>query len=500
MYLGLLLKGLGYIFMGNISSPFLQWPRRIICRQCEKGLKRFLSEMRANIIRDHKIILLLCRRMEWFHYLPIEIWHRIIEFGVNTKNILCLKLVSKRFKSLVEKAHDPNEYKGRHFKWNIQCGHMKEITRLLQDERILVGMNVCRYFYYICAFGDLQMVKSVIDDPRVNPNFGRNPPIVVAYLYGKMNIVDFLFDHEKVDLQSDQIRIFSHRVECLNLLERVALSPRVNLNDRCFRQIYRTTIERGRISFLKKLLEKYASRYSAEMIDDAVYYVLCNEQVLNLLLDSPIVDSASLGMRTGIYRKGLKVCMGQGFLETAEKILVKGIQLGTMNFYGGSKKFDKRILELVLKSPNVTLENYFHRVPLDDEELVKVILKNCSTLDLRCKLFQEALVQRKGDIVKHLVKSGYLNLSNLSFGKMFGEEPSPEAIKFALDDLGITLSKIQCREAFSLAIDEGDGELLEFLLSSERIIKQLPLEFIKNQLLPDLCDRKEMADIILKFV
>lgn len=52
----------------------------------------------------------------------------------------------------------------------MECGHTQEVERLLKDERILDRVNKYHYFYYVCAFGSLEMVQSLINDPRVDHN------------------------------------------------------------------------------------------------------------------------------------------------------------------------------------------------------------------------------------------------------------------------------------------------------------------------------------------
>lgn len=59
--------------------------------------------------------------MEWFSYLPREIWERIVQLATTSKNLLSLKFVSKRFKALVESVQIPMYEEANIFDgiWNV---------------------------------------------------------------------------------------------------------------------------------------------------------------------------------------------------------------------------------------------------------------------------------------------------------------------------------------------------------------------------------------------
>ena len=168
-----------------------------------------------------------------FYKIPIEIQREIIGLVVITpKNLVSLKLVSKKFKRLVEQVYDHNEPNGIHFWYNIFHENHQEVARLLQDKCILNAFNQYNYFSDICSFGDLSTVKSLIDDPRIDPNAGDDTPILRAYRYGKMDIFEFLLNHPKVDIQSNIVDIFKTAcvmglglVESLFLNNKVSISP-----------------------------------------------------------------------------------------------------------------------------------------------------------------------------------------------------------------------------------------------------------------------------------
>lgn len=108
-------------------------------------------------------------KMSKFLDLPIEIQEQILQFTITVHNILTIKLVCKKFKLLVEKVFDHNCLEGKHFKWNIKNKHENEVKRLLQDDRIINEANNYDYFVYACGCGAMDVVKSLLYDPRIDP-------------------------------------------------------------------------------------------------------------------------------------------------------------------------------------------------------------------------------------------------------------------------------------------------------------------------------------------
>lgn len=450
--------------------------------------------------------------MDWFECLPKEIWSRIMEFtATSSKTLLSLKLVCKKFKVLVEKVYDHNEPSGKHFRWNIECGHKQEVARLLQDERILIGMNRFQYFYYLCAFGELRMVKSVIDDHRIDPNIGPKHPILAAYLYAQKDIMDFLINHLKVNLQSNLNRIYGSTILTsgyADLMERISLDERVNLDEDHIYFPACIAIESNRPLWLARLFGKYAHIYTDQIILGLITGASqCSQQVLDLLLNHTLVESAEMPMKRKIY----KVCITRGVelgcLSLVEKVLAKGIALGEVNLQHVDGTIDPKILSLLCsQSSNLTLINYCHLLVLfDDEEVIRVGL-NCSDHAFHMKLFREAILKRRGKVAT-LVTGGDLNLGrnvnfrDHNFNNIFAGLKETE-IKFAFYELGITLSRTQYMSALISSIEYEKGAILELLLSDEKILAQLPLDFIRNQLLPSLYVSKQtkMIEIISKFI
>ena len=169
------------------------------------------------------------KRMDLFESIPNEIVEEVLRFAVTAKNLTSLKLVCKRFKSLVDIVYDHNEPKGKHFQWNLQCEHHLEVARLLQDDRILAQVDQYHYLYYAVCFGELDTVELLVNDPRTNPNLGLDyHPIAMAYIYGKMDVFEFLLAHPRVTLPSFyDIENIVSKENCPGLLTRLLCSGRV---------------------------------------------------------------------------------------------------------------------------------------------------------------------------------------------------------------------------------------------------------------------------------
>ena len=165
--------------------------------------------------------------MSPFYVVPIEIQKKIIELLVTKENLLSLKLVSKKFKRLVEQVYDHNQPSGKHFWWNTTNGNHKEVARLLQDEQIMQVFNQYNYFENVC---DLELVRSLMDDPRVDPSIGRDPPILYEYGYGKMGVFEYLWNHPRVDLQVDDIFTIGSVAGMLGLVQLLLSSKRVTIS------------------------------------------------------------------------------------------------------------------------------------------------------------------------------------------------------------------------------------------------------------------------------
>lgn len=449
--------------------------------------------------------------MNLFDVLPNEILEKVLDPIVSRENISLLKLVCKRFKEVVERIYDYSGDAGRHFQWNALYGYTNEINRLLQDDRVFKDACVYKYFYYVVVSGDLQMVQSIIDDPRIDPNLYPNHdgyhPLVTAYLLGKMDVFEFLFSHPKVDrLYSwDYIHEVYNSHSCLGLLERIVLSDRLHTSDtaKTFNELKIIAYCYGRVKLWQHLAIQCPNTIEKiyNIVKTRNQYNIWNEEVLELILDDKIVQLASVQYKTEIYEIAMMACCERGFIKTAQKILDKDVIIYHLSITNLTN-YDSNVLRVLLKSIPYLECSWHMLVLLEDIEIIQLALENLK--DARFWLFRTALLDKKKDIASYIVRQSGRNMSlrKNPFDPCIFDGIELDMVRFALEDLKICLPNIQCRQLLSHVCKRRNNQLLQVLLGNEMFFNQLPISLLKQELLPFLIvnDRKELADCLYKSI
>lgn len=451
----------------------------------------------------------------FFDSIPNEILEQILGYIVSRRNLVSLKLVCKRFKQLVDYIYDPTESGGKHLLWNLECGNSLEVTRLLQDERILNNVNQGHYFYDIAVFGDLSVIKLIIDDPRIDPNMCPDSHayhhVIIAYLYGKLDVFEFLISHPKfhTKFDCDSILHASTSQNCLRLVERLVLNERIEMSsNRAICELRIFAYKYGNVNLWKYLKDKYP--YTMGYIMELLTHIPRSDQVLNTLLDDECLECSDLETRIKVYKGMITISYYNGFVDSVKKILEKGLLLEGVDVMSmdtvGSVESTIQILKLLIKCPSVKL-SYRPKtlVSLNDTELIQLVLDILP--GLHSDLLKEAVVQSRKDIVAFILKgrnrnaSQNMNLAICDLVDPFSEAP-PDMVEFILNDLGICFSCFDSRLIFRYACFRENGEIVELLLSNEKFFQQLPHSFIKDEILPSLVllGKTKLVAILSKFI
>ena len=309
-------------------------------------------------------------KMDLFTLLPLEIQKEIIEQAVTSKNLLALKLVSKRFKKLVEQIHDPNEPEGKHLKWNVWHGHQSEVARLLSDERILSGFNEYKYFHILCASSDIETIKFILGDPRVDPNIGTDPPIVMAYYYNSMDVVKTLLSHPRVDLQHNNSMIF--RMSCYqgysDLVKLLLSRASIPFDSIC--EGIKSACRGGNFKIFKLLFSPNYS-FSFDLIQsfmNEIRWSTCaNEEILAML----IAGQFDAGERVSLYKKAFHYALEHGFLDTMKRLVKEKdifFEVDYIQDFGWPRQKKIDIFKLLLHSFNTIINDHYYKglIHLDD--------------------------------------------------------------------------------------------------------------------------------------
>lgn len=452
--------------------------------------------------------------MDLFDLLPNEILVEILGQIISPQNLLSLKLVCRRFKQIVECVCDPNELEGKHFRWNVKRNNVQEVARLLQDERILNNMNHFEYFYYMVIYSDLPLIASVIDEPRVDPDLylGESQfhyhPLIRSYLYGKMDVFDFLLNHPKVNQKFtwDQIVGISLDENRPGLVERLTLAKRVTIDD----DYTIDALRRFAITFGSVNLWNFSLGYT-HILDHIVVIIeetkqVYNSQVLDEILDYELVQSADISTRFEIYKSILAICCKGKFIDSIHRVLEKGRAIGEWIIDEKTIGDNKGILKLFLKFPDtVVISSWKVLVSFDDIEIIDLCLQKFE--DAHFCLFSEAIAQGKKDIAAYILKGENKNLSeNVHFE---GHDPwqlikgmDSEMLKFILEELRVYFSKIDCIYMFNLACKSEKEMVLRCLLANDRFNSLLPHSLLKQDVVPCLLHKGKtnIASVISKFI
>lgn len=112
---------------------------------------------------------------------------------------LNIKLVTKRWLELAEKAFDPNSC--RALKRMVKTENRVAISRLLDDERCdAADHGVALRFF--CYRGDVEMVNKVLVMDRIDPSSKMNRAFETACLMGHLSIVTRLMQDARIDPSS----------------------------------------------------------------------------------------------------------------------------------------------------------------------------------------------------------------------------------------------------------------------------------------------------------
>ena len=460
------------------------------------------------------------KKMDLFGLLPTEILKEILAITATTEDLLSLKLVCKRFKTLIDLVYDHNKPDGIHFMWNMRQGNSLEVKRLLGDDRIISMANQYHYFYYAVIVGHLDTIRFLIEDSRVDPDLKPNEwkscHIVVAYLDGRMDIVDLLLDHPRINLNNSPINRYLYEIiqfGLIDLAERVY--PKLDIALYSFRHLAEFPYRHGRVHLLEYVLER-SYPHSIDEISEIVMFISPgNEQVLCILLDHPMIESADIEIKSRVYEFAIDKCLARGFTQAVKKILAKNILLGHLYVHNGHN-FDTKVLAILLESSNVNFVNpQVPLVRLGDKKLIGLFLKRHHD-KFRVQLFREALVQKNYDIATYVSKGVSKNMwfMEYSFNDLFNSV-KVEGIQFAINNLGILVSRSEYTRAFILTCDslvekrELFGELLDrddlmerikWFLTDKRVL--LTHSIIKRELLPlsGIQENKNLVHLISSFI
>ena len=349
--------------------------------------------------------------MGLFDLLPIEIQRQIIEQIVTFKNLLALKLVSKRFKKLVEQIHDPNEPEGKHLKWSLSHGYHQEVARLLRDERILKGFNENKYLDYMVRFSDVKTIKTLLDDARIDPNIGApfESPLLVACNLNRTDLVEMLLNHARVDIHFDNDQIFYRACYQGKLGLIQSLFGKTNFSPDIIYHGIKEACIGNRPQILKFLFAKYdpSPEDIIELLDVLSRFVMVKD-IMMLLLDHESTQSSNREQRSQIYSKALYTCTVWGFTDIAKRLLDERDVVFDRNsicFPAIIQKKNPETLRLCLQYPNSTFSpdyNYSDLIHFDDVELVLLALKR-GNVNIY-SLFNRAFSFQKKEMIATILK------------------------------------------------------------------------------------------------
>ena len=375
-----------------------------------------------------------------FYEIPNEIQQKIIALIVTQENLISLKLVSKKFKRLVEQVYNHNEPNGIHFWWNISNGNREEVARLLQDKYIL---NEYNYFSDICFFGDLPTVEFLINDPRVDPNTGQDHPILEAYVSNRMDIFGFLLGHPKVNLQDDRILKRACDMGITDAIKLLLSSGRMTPSPLVMMQEILHTCASGKPQVLKVLLTHSQSTFVDihRFIFEITRSGYASEDSLNILIDQECISLCDWQQMTRIYEMALYCSIAYGFMQTVKRLTSKpGVMFGEDSIcsFESIQRKDVNIQKHLVQHEYVFMSgrHYGKLVHFDDMELIRMAIeRNRGSIPF---MVNEALYCQKGGIVMDILK-------------------------------GVDLSYTHQKIVTSLACKYNQVEIVQFLLSKYKI-------------------------------
>ena len=213
--------------------------------------------------------------------IDLNSWTKVIDVGV-----------PKFVKKMIDSGQDPSYRNNFAIQWASDNGHTNVVKLLLEDPRVDPSADNNFAIRWASQNGHTKVVKVLLDDPRVDPSVGNNASIRWASNNGHIEVVRLLLNDKRVDPSADDnwaIRYASQngRVEVVKLLlDDPRVDPTVDNN-----YPIRYAAQNGYIKVVEVLLNDSRvdpSDYDNWAIKKASYYG--HIKVVKILLDDPRVD------------------------------------------------------------------------------------------------------------------------------------------------------------------------------------------------------------------
>ena len=432
--------------------------------------------------------------------MPIELQEYIFGFTVSVESILILKLVSKRFKLLVEKVFDPNYPNGRPFLWNCRKGNWKEVDRLLRDERIILQVNRYHYLVRICKYGEVSLLEYLLNHPRINSLKDNSKCLMAVVKMGHM---------EKIKL----------------LVDRIEIDPDIRF------KIMSKACKYNKPQVLKLFLDTSTTTitlaHNIRLIKQCSH--IPNEDILLLLISHRCLSLFSQASKKRIYERALEYACSFGFIKIVETILgrndVDTLEIGIPILSALYRDNACQVVKVLLQFTNGSIRGCaFSSICyiLKDPELVKLFsqfqnmqISHKSFAEMICRVGDLELVSQclhrgeKGEFLKAACSMGKIQIvafllkyEDLSTKDMYMslflacKEKNIEIVRLLLNDTRVDPTK-NGQEILYSACSSQNIELLSLLLSHPKT----NLVSLKKDLLPYLVEngKEEVIKLLLNW-
>lgn len=209
------------------------------------------------------------------------------------------------------------------FKHAIKHGNLREIERLLLDDRLDPSINNNAFFISACTFGQMGVVERLLQDKRVDPSDTNNKAIKTASQLGFLEIVNRLLQDPRVDpATTGNMPIYQASASGhVDVVNRLLQDPRVDpsfSNNRC---IWKATFN-GQLAVIDRLLQD--PRVNPSPLNDECIVIAIDRgytDIVRRLLQDPRVNPFTSYLFHGNTYYCLSLASEQGHLDIVELLL-----------------------------------------------------------------------------------------------------------------------------------------------------------------------------------
>lgn len=163
---------------------------------------------------------------------------------------------------------DPSLYGNYAILWAGETDQLNLVKRLLNDPRVDPTDNNNNLFVISVLKNRINLVELLLKDPRINPGCGDNLSIYTATVQGSFEMVELLLQDPRVDPSDDDnhtIRVATH----LRIVSLLLKDPRVDPSARN-NQALKRACKNGYVELVKLLLQdpRVNPKAGLEVLDD----------------------------------------------------------------------------------------------------------------------------------------------------------------------------------------------------------------------------------------